>query len=156
MKLYIKQHIFAFGDRFTVYDADGKECFFVQGEVFSFGKKLHLYNAYDEELALIHQKVFSFRPTYLIQCNDKDVAAVIREFSLFRQVYTVEGPGWHIEGNFFDHEYTIFNGDCRIATVSREWFTLGDAYEIDIADNCNSIIALAAVLIIDACLADDS
>ena len=44
MSLYIKQHIFSWGDQFSVYDESGNEKYFVEGEVFSFGKKLHLYD----------------------------------------------------------------------------------------------------------------
>ena len=42
MKFYIKQKVFSWGDKFSIYDANGNERYLVQGEVFSFGKKLHL------------------------------------------------------------------------------------------------------------------
>jgi uncharacterized protein YxjI len=38
MKLYIKQKVFSWGDKFTVKDATGNDRYFVEGEVFSFGK----------------------------------------------------------------------------------------------------------------------
>jgi uncharacterized protein YxjI len=37
-------------------------------------------------------------------------------------------------------------------SVAKEWFTLGDAYEINIADGLDPIPALAVVLVIDACI----
>ena len=60
MELYIKQRVFTWGDRFSVYDALEREQFYVEGEVFSFGKKLHLYDLNGQELAYIQQKVWSF------------------------------------------------------------------------------------------------
>ena len=42
MEFYIKQRIFSFGDKFSVYDADGTVLYSAEGEVFTFGKKLHL------------------------------------------------------------------------------------------------------------------
>ena len=40
--LYIKQHVFTIGERFTVYGEDGSERFYVEGEVFSLPKTFHI------------------------------------------------------------------------------------------------------------------
>ena len=43
MNLCMKQKVFFFvGDRFTVWDENGNDRYYVRGEVFSLGKKLHL------------------------------------------------------------------------------------------------------------------
>ena len=42
MKLYIKQKVFSWGDKFTVKDATGRDRYYVEGEIFTFGKKLHV------------------------------------------------------------------------------------------------------------------
>ena len=44
MKLYIKQKVFSWGDKFTVKDVNGEDRYFVEGEIFSWGKKLHVYD----------------------------------------------------------------------------------------------------------------
>ena len=44
MKLYIKQKIFSWNDKFSVYNEVGEERYFVEGELFSWGKKLHVYD----------------------------------------------------------------------------------------------------------------
>ena len=62
MEFYIKQRIFSFGDKFSVYDADGTVLYSAEGEVFTFGKKLHLYDSTDREAAYIEQELFAFRP----------------------------------------------------------------------------------------------
>lgn len=153
MRFYIKQHIFSWGDRFSIYDGAGAEVYCVEGEVFTFGKKLHLLSMRGEELAYIHQKVFSFLPRYHISRRGEIVATVVKEFTLFRHEYTVEGLGWRASGDFFDHEYSIYDGEHEIARVSKEWFTWGDAYAIDVGEREDVISALAVVLIIDAVLA---
>ena len=154
MKLYLLQQIFTFGDKFVVYDETEAERYYVEGEIFSFGKKLHVYNAHDEEVALIHQRPFSFPPTFTVKKGDYELASIVKEFTLFHQVYTVEGPDWQVEGNFFDHTYTIGKGEQVIATVRKEWFTLGDSYEIDVRDDRNEVLALCAALVIDIILED--
>lgn len=152
MKLYMKQRIFSWGDKFSIYDEYGNECYYVEGEVFTFGKKLHLYDLNRRELAFIQQRLLSFLPKYEIMKNGIQFAEIVKEFTFFRQEYSVNGPGWKVHGDFFSHEYEVLSGDQLIARVSKEWFTLGDAYQIDIADTADAADALAVVLVIDACI----
>jgi len=152
MNFYLKQHVFTFGDQFTVYDRNENPRFLVEGEVFSFGKKLHIYDPAGNELVYIEQKVFSFMPKYYIYRNERVVAEVVKEFTFFKQEYTINGLGWHVSGDVFDHEYSLDDGTRTVATVSKQWFTWGDTYEISIDDSVEPILALAVVLVIDACL----
>lgn len=153
MKLYLKQKVFSWGDKFTVFDENGSERFFVKGEVFTFGKKLHLLDLYENELAFIHQKVLSFLPRYFISRNGEIFAEVVKQFTFLRQEYVVKGLNWSVKGAFFAHEYEIYDScDRCIVRVSKKWFTFGDSYEIDINDNTDIVSALSVVLVIDACL----
>ena len=153
MKLYIKQKVFSWGDKFRIYDEYENNRYYVEGEVFTFGKKLHLYSQTGDELAYIHQKVWSFLPKYYISRNGNDVAQVIKEFTFFRQKYTVEGLGWTASGDFWAHEYEITAAGRIVASISKRWFTWGDTYEINIADGIDDVMALCVVLIIDAVIA---
>ncbi len=152
MQLYIKQHVFTWGDKFSIYDGNGNERYYAEGEVFTFGKKLHLYDTAGHELAYIEQQLFTFLPRYFIYRGDLRFAEVVKEFSFFHPRYTVEGPGWQVSGDFFDHDYDVTAGDSLIATVEKEWFTLGDAYAISISEGVDEISALSVVLVIDACI----
>ena len=152
MKLYLQQKVFSIGDKFTLYDEGGNERYYVQGEVFSFGKKLHIMDCQGRELAMIRQKVFSFLPTYFIDVNGQEIASVVKKFTLFRNEYAIEGLGWTVHGNMFDHDYEIYSGNALIARVCKAWFSFGDAYEIDISPDAPLVAALAVVLVIDAVL----
>ena len=149
----MKQQVFSWGDKFGIYDQNGNGKYYVEGEVFSFGKKLHVYDANGQEIVYIEQKLLTFLPRYEIYTPEGFVAEVVKDFSFFKQKYEVNGPGWIVEGDFFAHEYQIIDGDGVIAAVSKEWFTFGDAYEIQVADNVKESFVLAIVLVIDACLA---
>ncbi len=156
MNLYIKQRIFTWGDQFSIYDEAGNEKYYVEGEILTFGKKLHLYDLQGRELAYIEQQLLTFLPKYIIYREDEEFAEVVKEFTFFHPEYTVTGADMHIQwtvhGDFFDHDYEITDGDRVIASVSKEWFTLGDAYEICIGEGEEEIGALAVVLVIDACI----
>ena len=60
MKLYIKEKVFSWGDKFTVKDAYGEDKYIVEGEVFSWGKKLHVYDRSGREVAFIKQEVWRY------------------------------------------------------------------------------------------------
>lgn len=154
MKLYLKQKVFSWVDRFTVYDEQGREKYYVEGQLISFGKKLHVLSPSGDELAFISQKFPSFLPRYRVFVGEKEVAEIACRMSFLKQRYTVS-TGWEITGDFFAHEYTVTDGALPIATVSKAWFTWGDAYSIDIAPYASELEMLAVVLAIDATIADN-
>ena len=152
MKFYIKQRIFSWNDRFSIYNDVGEEVYFVEGEIFSFGKRLHLMDAAGREMAVIHQKVFSFLPRFYVDRGERTVAEVVKNFTFFRQEYAVQPMGWCVTGDFWAHEYSITDGEHEIARISKDWFTWGDAYSIDVGTGEDAALVLSVVLVIDAVL----
>ena len=53
VKLCIKQKVFSWVDRFTVFDETGADKYYVEGEFFSWGKKLHVTDLTGRETAFI-------------------------------------------------------------------------------------------------------
>lgn len=149
MKLYIKEHIFTFGDKFSVMDELGNEKYFVQGEVFTWGKKLHVYDRHGREVAFIKQELFTFMPCFHVYVNGRDIAQVRKEFTFFLPKYHVDGLDWDVDGEFFSHEYQITQNGRSIVRIEKEWMTWGDSYELNIAEGADEIVALAVVLTID-------
>lgn len=153
MKLYIKQKVFSWGDKFDIMNEAGEPVYSCNGEVLSLGKKLHLTDLAGNELAYIHQKLLSLLPKFYISRNGTDIATVKREFTLLKPSYKIEGFGWQVKGDFLEHSYTILDGDRTLATVEKKWITWGDTYEITIDDSVDVIDALSVVLVVDAVLA---
>ena len=149
MKLYIKEKVFPWGEKFTVKDELGNDKYIVEGEVFTWGEKLHVYDTAGNEVAFIKQEVLSFLPRYYVFCGGEQVAEIKKEFSLFLPRYSIEGLGWEIEGRFMAHEYEITQNGRSIVSISKEWMTWGDSYELDITNPADEIVALAVVLTID-------
>ena len=153
MKLYMKQKIFSWVDRFTVKDENGQDKYHVEGEFFSFGKKLHIYDMAGNERAFIQQKVFSLLPRFYVYVNGQQIAEIVKEFTFLSQRYRLEGMGWSINGDFWAHDYEIVQNNRPIVTIHKQWMTWGDCYELDIADERDEIAALSVVLAIDCVLA---
>jgi len=152
MKLYIKEKVFSWGDKFTVKDDTGRDKYVVEGEVFTWGKKLHVYDMLGREVAFIKQEVWSFLPRYYVFCNGHQVAEIKKEFSFLFPKYSIDGLGWEIDGSFLAHEYEITQAGRTIVSISKEWMTWGDSYELNILDPAHELIALAVVLTIDCVL----
>ena len=149
MKLYIREKVFSWGDKFTVKDAEGNDRYLVQGEVFTLGSRLHVYDMHGREVAFIKQEVWSLMPRYDVFCNERQVAQIKREFSFLFPRYSIEGLGWEINGSFMAHDYEITQKGSTIVRICKEWMTWGDSYELDIQNPADELVALAVVLAID-------
>ena len=149
MKLYVREKVFSWGDKFTVKDQFGNDKYVVQGEVFSFGKKLHVYDMTGREVAYIKQELWSLLPKYYVFCEGTQVAEIKKEFTFLFPKYSIAGLGWEISGGIMEHNYEITKSGRTIVRISKEWMTWGDSYELDIAPDADEIVALAVVITID-------
>lgn len=156
MRLIIQQKVFSWTDRFRVWDEDGQDRYYVEGEFFSFGKRLHITDPSGQEVALVQQKVLSFLPRFFVLVNGVQVAEIVKEFSFLHPHYTIDGLGWDVEGDFLAHSYSITREGQEIVTIHKEWLTWGDCYTLDIASAEDTVTALAVVLAIDCVQAEQA
>jgi uncharacterized protein YxjI len=154
MRYVMKQKLFSFGDDFTIRDAEERDVYFVDGRAFSLSEQLSFQDLEKHELAFIKQKLLSWGPTYEIHRDGKLAAVVKKElFTFFHCTFTVDVPGpddLTAEGEFTDHEYVFKRGERRVASVSKQWFTLADTYGVDVADGEDDVLILASTVVIDA------
>ena len=149
MRLYMKEKVFSWNERFTVKDENGWDKYFVEGEFFSLGKKLHLLNVHGEEVAFIQQRLFTLMPRFSVSVAGREIAEIRKEFTFFFQRYVIDGLGWEIDGDVWAHDYVIRKNGRAIVRITKEWFTWGDSYVLDILEPADELIALAVVLTID-------
>jgi uncharacterized protein YxjI len=153
---FIKQAVFSWADRFSIKNEAGEDCFIVQGKVWSWGHDLTMTDESGNEVAQIKQKMWSFMPTYEIFSDGRLEAKLTQKLSLVRQKFTVDGLGWQIVGNLLDHEFSVLGMDGEtIATISKEWFTWGDSYRVEVNPEARHSLVLALVIAVDAVAADN-
>jgi uncharacterized protein YxjI len=154
MKLYIKQRIFSFGDKYDVLDADENVVFDVESELFTFGSKLHLYNTQGQELYYIKSKLTFILAQYEIYNNNDLCATINQEFALFHSKLSVDSNLgiFAIDGDFMTMNYQITRDGQYFGSISKKWLTWGDSYELDIPDDENAGFFCALVIAIDNCL----
>jgi uncharacterized protein YxjI len=62
----------------------------------------------------------------------------------------VPGPDdLEAQGDFLDHEYAFERQGVPVAQVSKQWFSWTDTYGVDIADEGDAVLILAAAVVID-------
>ena len=152
MKLYIRQKVFSWKDRFTIKDEAGQDRYTVEGELLSFGKRLHIYDAAGQERAFVRQKLMTWLPRFDVELEGRDFCQITKKFSFLRPHYVIDGLDWEIHGSALAHDYQV---ECRgrsIVSIHKVWLSWGDCYELDIEDPRDELAALATVLAIDCVL----
>lgn len=150
MKLLFKQRAFSWLDSYDVYNESGDTVYTVKGQL-SWGKCLKIFGGDDREVGAVQQRMFSWFTTYDVYIGEDYVGCVRKEFSLFSPRFTIDYKGWDVEGDFFEWDYSIYDGTGnRKAVISKELFNWTDTYSIDVDDREDALPALALVIAIDA------
>ena len=150
MKLLFKQRLFSWFDSYDIYDEDGNSAYTVKGQL-SLGHCLKIYDAADNEVGTIQERIFTLLPKFEVYLGDQYVGSISKEFSFFTPKFNIDYNGWHVEGDFFEWDYSILDQSGRqIAEVSKQLFNWTDTYVIDVQNPNDALGALMLVLAIDA------
>ncbi len=149
MKYYVKQRIFTLGEKFEIYDELGVVKYRVEGAMFSFGEKFKMYDENNNLLYQLNQEIWTLMPKFNLLKDGKIVASMKKKFTFFKSEYDIEELGWQVKGDLWSHDFQIYDEDKLIASIKKEWLSLGDCYEFDIQDTKNVELVLAVILMID-------
>lgn len=125
-------------DTYIIRDSDGDTVFTINGRLISLNGQMIFKDTEGRELARIQNKIFDIIDTIQIT-RDREVVAEIRPviISPLRQSYIIDVPGVGqlvARGDFINHEYEIRGRDSDriVATVTRRFISLRNAYDIEI------------------------
>ena len=155
----IQEKFWSLGDQFTITDGDGRDMYRVVGKAFSWGNKLSFQNLDGQELAFINQKLISLKPRYEIQIDGEVFAEVTKEWSWFKQSFSLDVPGpndYTITGSFWSHEFEFERLGRTVAKISKTMFAWADSYGIEVEDDEDHLAILCTCIIIDQVLEDQA
>jgi uncharacterized protein YxjI len=136
MKYVVREKMFAIGDDYWIEDEDGRRAFYVDGKVLSVRDALELQDPDGNEVAVIKKKLVSLRDSMFIERDGRTLVTVKKKrLHLVRDVFRAElasGEELEVRGDLIDKEFDIEYQGERLARVSRKWFTLRDAYAVDV------------------------
>lgn len=155
MNLYIRQKVFAIGDRYHICDEAGQPVYEVQGEIFTFGARFHLYDLRGTERFYIEQRLFHWMPHYTIFHEGQDVARLAKQFTLFGHSLSVDSRYGHfeLEGSVFGWDFRILYNGAVIATIEKALLSWGDTYALSMDDRFPYPDFLCALVVaVDHCV----
>jgi len=155
-KLFIKQKVLSLSGKFTVKDQNENDVYFVEGGFLQIPKTYSVKDTAMNEVALITKKVFSFLPKFFVEVDGREVLTIKKEFSFFKARYTVDAVGIEINGNWWDMQFEVRQHGEVIGNVSKEWFTWGDSYKVEVLKEDMEKILIAIVVAIDCVKADQA
>lgn len=155
-QLYIKQKVFSLNGQFTVKDEAQHDAYYVEGSFMKIPKTFSIFDTNQKEVALITKKTFSFLPQFFVEVNGEPVLTIRKEFSFFRANYSIDAAGIEVQGNWWDMNFDVLQHGEVIGSVSKEWFTWGDSYQVTIHKEALEEIMIALVVAIDCVKADQS
>lgn len=149
MQLVFKQRMFSWFDSYDIYDEHGQTVFTVEGQL-AWGHTLHISDQSGTHVATLKQRLLTFLPKFEIYLGNLLVGSITKEFTLFKQSFSVDCNGWDVEGSFWEWDYQILSGNQIVATIQKQLLNWTDTYTIEIADERDALMALMVVLAIDA------
>lgn len=154
MKLYIKQRVFSIGDKYDVYDEAGNVYYDVKSELFTIGAKIHVNNVQGQELYYIKRKITFALARYEIYRGSYLCAVIQQQFSFFkpRLVITSDYGEFEVQGDFMDWNFEIVKNGALVGSVSKQWLSWSDTYELYIPEDSDSAFFASLVIAIDNCL----
>ena len=153
-QLYIKQKVLSLSGKFTVKDEQEKDVYYVEGSFMKVPKTYSIMNPAREEVALITKKMFSFLPKFFVEVNGQEVLTIKKELSFLKPRYTIDAAGIEVHGNWWEMNFQVLQHGEVVGQVSKEWFTWGDSYKVQILNEEMESIIIALVVAID-CVKND-
>lgn len=155
MQLCIKQRVFSWTDSYDVYDENGVARYFVRAEFLTLGHQIHVYDKQTgREVGSIHQRLLTFTPTFDIIVDGQAQGSVTKKITLFTPRYTVDFRGWNVEGDLLGWDYSVFQGNGEVMSISKQWLSWGDTYIMNYTNPAYEMPGLLLVLAIDAANCD--
>lgn len=148
-KLYLKQQVFSFRDRFTIKDEMEQDLYYVSGSIISLNKKLTIHDSTNQEVARIEEKLFKWLPQFSLVIANQEVAIIKKKLTFLKPSYVLEGTDITASGDFLSMNFTLARRGKSIATIKKAWFSWGDSYEISIIDSEAELLTLGLVLAIN-------
>jgi uncharacterized protein YxjI len=149
----MKQRLFSLRDAFRIQDESGQDVYVVKGRLISLRDRFTFQDMEGETLLRITRSLVALRPQYRISRKGRRYATVTKRLLSFmgsRFRISVRGaPNLVAKGNFFDYEYTFFQGNRAVAQVSKRWFSFRDSYGVEVSDSAEELLILACTVVID-------
>ncbi len=149
----LQRKLFAIGEDFWIENDRGEAVFKVDGKALSLRHTFLVEDQAGTELLSVESKLIALQPTMKIERQGQLYATVTKAlFTVFHQHFTIQvegGPAYEAQGDITNHEYEVVGNGSPVAQISRQWFSIRDAYGVAVAPELDQALILAAAVCID-------
>ena len=160
MRYQMRQKLLSVGNDGEIFDEQGNVVYHADGKFWTVQDRVDVIDTQGTTVATLHSKLLSLQKTFVVEIAGQEAVELVRKFFAFRKSFDIQlasGQHWGLQGSWGDHAFTITgDGGETIATISREWITIADAYGIDIADGQDDLLVLMVLVALEAAEANDT
>ncbi|MFE5587296.1 LURP-one-related/scramblase family protein [Kitasatospora sp. NPDC056531] len=158
MRYLVRDRMFAFHEEAWIETEHREKLYRVNRKFFRLRRTFALVDTRGEHVASIVRKAFTIHHTLLIK-QDGQLAAKISKkmFKLFGDRFKVrlqDGRRLKVNGNLWDREFDIQHEGTTLAHISRRWFTVRDAYAVDVLNQQDALLLVILAVCVDHVLQD--
>ncbi|CAF3626986.1 unnamed protein product [Rotaria sp. Silwood1] len=155
----IREKIFSLRDNYKVKDELDQDVFIVRSKLLTMGDNMILEDMTGNGLVKIEEELLHLNPTYKILSTRNDdagrqLALVKKKFSL-HETFSIDSVYGEYKLEALDllgRLFTLIKEGHIVATVSRKYDTVADAYEAEIDGNEDHALIIALIIIISQSL----
>jgi uncharacterized protein YxjI len=134
-------------------DSDGNHAFEVDGKLLALRRSLLLKDTSGRELYEINKSLAHVHMTFEVKQGDKVVATIQKALMSFRgehfTITAADGGQMKVTGNWMGREFHIQKDGTDVICASRQFFSLHDAYGIQVSPGFDAPLALAIVVALE-------
>ena len=150
----MRERLVSIGDDYWIETDSGQRVYKVDGKALRIRKTLKFEDAHGHASAKIQERMLHIKDTMEIEDAHGHRAAMVKKALItpFRDRWIVkikDGPDLEVQGNVLEHEYSFKDGHRPVATVSKKWFRIADTYGVEIDEDQDPALVLAATVAVD-------
>ncbi|MEU3754340.1 LURP-one-related family protein [Streptomyces olivoreticuli] len=158
MRYLVRDRVLAFHEEAWIETEHREKIYKVNRKLLRLRTTFTIVDTHGHQVASIVKKAFTLHHTILVKRDGWLEARISkRAFTLFGDRFKVtlhDGRRLRITGNLWDREFDIQHEGTTLAHVSRRWFTMRDAYAVDVLDPEDETLMIILAVCVDHTLQD--
>ncbi|WP_254273511.1 LURP-one-related/scramblase family protein [Haloarcula marina] len=150
----MREKLLTFGNDFLIETDGGTPAFKVDGKALRVRDTIQFRDQQGRPLYRVTERLLRLKETMVIERDGRKIASIQKALvTPLRDRFTVRvegGSPLHVQGNIFEHEYTITRDGARVATVSKRWFRVRDTYGVEVMPGEDDAFVLAVTAAVDS------
>ncbi len=148
-ELYVKQKFFSLAGKYNVLDKNKQPVYTIKGSFFKIPKSFTILDQFGNQVAKITHQPFHMLQTFTISINNKTVATIKKQLTLFKSKLTVDAGDIQVNGDLLGLNFSLKIDGKIIATIKESALSFAHYYEISVKNDQYEHISLAIMLAID-------